>query len=160
MIPKSTNERTQELTIDGHTYSIPPKTMIFPNPPALHTHPRYWEKDFLEWRPSRWIESSKSGADIEAVLQAESVFKPIHGSYIPWSDGARVCPGKKFAQVEFVAVMAALFREHRVHVVPSDGEILEEARGRTLKVVENSEVEIVLKMKNPGRDSVRLAKVC
>jgi cytochrome P450 len=148
------------LTIDGHNYGIPHKTIIFPNPPALHTHPRYWGKDSPEWRPSRWVESSKSGANIEAVLQTESVIKPIRGLYIPWLDGAWVCPGKKFAQVEFIAVMSALFREHGFHVVLGNGESLEEARSCTLKAVENIEMEIMLKMKNPGRVSVRLAKVC
>jgi cytochrome P450 len=45
------------------------------------------------------------------------MIKHTRGSYIPWSDGARVCPGEKFAQVEFVALMAAIFKEHRIHVV-------------------------------------------
>lgn len=46
--------------------------------------------------------------------------------------------------------MAALFRNHRIHVVPRDGESLQEAHSRILDVVEDSEVQILLKMKNPG----------
>jgi cytochrome P450 len=73
--------------------------------------------------------------------------------------GARICPGKRFAQVEFVAVMAALFREHRIHVVPRDEESLRVAQGRIIDMVEDSEVRILRKMKNPGSVAVRLAKV-
>jgi hypothetical protein len=47
--------------------------------------------------------------------------------------------------------MAALFRNHRIHVVPRDGESLQEAHSRILDVVEDSEVQILLKMKNPGK---------
>jgi hypothetical protein len=72
--------------------------------------------------------------------------------------GARICPGKKFAQVEFVAVMAAFFREHRILVVPRDGESLRGAQGRIIDMVEDSEVLILLRMKNPGSVAVRLAK--
>ncbi len=43
--------------------------------------------------------------------------------------------GKKFAQVEFVAVMAALFRNHRVEPIPRSGETLSEARQHVLDVV-------------------------
>jgi hypothetical protein len=46
--------------------------------------------------------------------------------------------------------MTALFRNHRIHVVPRDGESLQEAHNRILDVVEDSEVQILLKMKNPG----------
>lgn len=37
---------------------------------------------------------------------------PIKGMS-PRGPTARACPGKKFAQVEFVALTAALFRDHR-----------------------------------------------
>jgi hypothetical protein len=46
--------------------------------------------------------------------------------------------------------MAALFRNHRIHVVPRDGESLQEAQSRILDVVEDDEVQIWLKVKNPG----------
>jgi len=75
--------------------------------------------------------------------------KPVPGLYIPWSEGARICPGRKFAKVEFVAAMAALFRANTVHVVPRDGESVQDAQSRILYVVEDSEVDVMLKMKQP-----------
>ena len=73
---------------------------------------------------------------------------------MPWSEGARVCPGKKFGQVEFVAAMVAPFRKHRVEGVPEEREGEEEARERVLEVVRDSGVMLLLQMRKP--ESVRL----
>ena len=48
-----------------------------------------------------------------------------------------VCPRKKFAQVEFVALTAALLRDHRVEPMPEAGESVEVTRKRTLEVAED-----------------------
>ncbi|KKY20233.1 putative cytochrome p450 monooxygenase [Diplodia seriata] len=50
----------------------------------------------------------------------------------------RACPGKKFAQVEHAAVMAALFHSHRVEPVRLAGEDMEQARKRTADCIANS----------------------
>jgi cytochrome P450 len=42
--------------------------------------------------------------------------KPAKGTFLPFSEGARACSGKKFATVQFVAVLFTLFREHRVEL--------------------------------------------
>ena len=55
---------------------------------------------------------------------------------MPWSDGPRVCPGRKFSQVEFVAVMATLFRRHRVRPKLSEGESIEGGQKRIMEMVE------------------------
>jgi cytochrome P450 len=44
------------------------------------------------------------------------IFKPAKGTFLPFSEGARACSGKKFATVQFVAVLLSLFREHRVEL--------------------------------------------
>ena len=124
---------------------------------ALHAHPRYWGDDALVWRPSRWIEhpsDSASGGDIRTRLSGERLLVPEKGAYFAWSEGARSCPGKKFAQVEFVATMAALFRTHRVQPVPRKGETLERARRRVLDVVEDTRMQLLLQMRDPNSVSV------
>jgi cytochrome P450 len=65
------------------------------------------------WRPDSWITREES---------SETLFPPVEGSYVPWAAGPRVCPGKKFSQVEFVAVISSLLRDHRVRPVLMKGE--------------------------------------
>ena len=36
---------------------------------------------------------------------------------MPWYHGPRVCPGKKFSQVEYVAVMATIVSLYRIEPV-------------------------------------------
>jgi cytochrome P450 len=92
------------------------------------------------------------GSEANKTPYTEEILTPIRGSYIPWADGLRVCPGKKFAEVEFVAVIAALLRRHRVEVVSSAGETVSQARKRVYRVVEDSRLRLTLQMRNP--DSV------
>ncbi|KAA8649255.1 uncharacterized protein ATNIH1004_005150 [Aspergillus tanneri] len=70
----------------------------------------------LQWRLQRWI----------------SVYTPPSGAYFPWSHGPLNCPGKKIAQVEFVAALACLFRERRFCIPLRDGEEFEAAQARIL----------------------------
>jgi cytochrome P450 len=71
--------------------------------------------------------------------------------YNPWTAGPRVCPGKKFAQVEFVAVIARLFKNGRVRPKFEAGEKLEDAVRRVKEVVEDSQLDITLNMIHPER---------
>lgn len=153
-LPKWTGECDRRLQVNGRSLVIPAKTMIFPSLVALHTDPRYWGEDSLVWRPSRWILSPTEPAKGCNGLENESVFVPQKGTYFPWSDGQRNCPGKKFAQVEFVAVMISLFRDHSVHAVMEPGESTDQARERILGVVNDSSSTLLLKIRNAS--AVRL----
>ena len=77
---------------------------------------------------------------------------PRKGSFIAWSEGLRICPGKKFSQVEFVASMAAIFRDWYVEPLLEEGESLEVARKRVLKLVEEDTGQVLLlQMLHPER---------
>lgn len=132
---------------------IPAQTFVLPSLMAVHAHTRYWGADSLLWRPARWIVSDPLGS--KAGLDAESLFMPVQGTYFPWSDGQRNYPGKKFAQVEFVAVIANLFREHKVLPKRMVGESEKRARRRVLETVDDSAVKMLLQMKDPARVAVR-----
>lgn len=113
-IAKSTGSSATTLTIGGKQVLIPKDTTVIPNYSAMHTHPRYWGDNSLDFEPSRWIlsgtpESGKAGT-LEAVLKAETFDEPskTNSAFVGWSGGARSCPGRKFAQVEFVAVLVGL----------------------------------------------------
>ncbi|MCJ1289405.1 hypothetical protein MMC34_000937 [Xylographa carneopallida] len=159
-IPKWTSTHSAMLRIQGQDYLIPPQTLVVPSLMALHTHPRYWGHDSLVWRPSRWIvTSSRKGPDLrndsKTAFEEEELLVPIKGSYIPWSEGAANCPGKKFAQVEFVAAMTSLFKDHRVQPLTKRGETLEQARRPVLDVVADSAVNLLLEMQDPGSVALR-----
>ncbi|KAE8441593.1 hypothetical protein EG329_004642 [Mollisiaceae sp. DMI_Dod_QoI] len=142
-----TGNLQQTVDIKGKSYTLPPKTHIMINAGALSTLPQYWGSDSLLWRPNRWIiidEKSQS-------MEDENIFQPQHGVYIPFSSGPRACPGRKFAQVEFVAVIARLFRRHRCSPVLLEGETIVEAKKRVMEVVEDSNVELTLKMLHPEK---------
>lgn len=66
-----------------------------------------------------------------------------------------MCPGKKFSQVEFVAIMATMFRENRVEPVPLANESMECARARTLVAVKDSGMILLLQMLRPERIGLR-----
>lgn len=103
-IPKYTNDSSQDLIVNGKEYTIPSKTYVSINSMALHSMPRYWGPDSMVWRPGRWIITVQG----EGGLKAEEFFQPVPGSFVPWAHGPRICPGKKFSQVEFVAVISCL----------------------------------------------------
>jgi cytochrome P450 len=142
-LPKYTNDKAQPLTISSEHHIIPAHTVIHLNQSAVHTLPKYWGSNSLDWLPDRWISSS-------AGTYAAKEPPGGKGTFVPWAEGARICPGKKFAQVEFVAVLAVLFRRWKVRPATREGESLEEARERVLRVVKDSEVVITLQMKDPG----------
>lgn len=128
--------------------NLPPDMQVNPNFLATHTQPRFWGSDSLQWRPSRWIISSLSSPHIQSI-EGEHLYVPPKGSFVPWAEGPRSCPGKKFAQVEHVAVMAALFRDHRVQPVLKAGEGMTQACLRIMDVVEDKGMVLLLQMLNP-----------
>lgn len=142
-IPKSTAPgRPQNLTLGDKTYTVPGGTHIFLNS-AIHRNPKYWpagpngsnergagkKRDVDTFRPERWLSTAKmedsfvdiayddeelrgpSGEDTSA-----SLYKPVKGSYIPFSDGFRSCIGRRFAQVEILAVLAVIFSQYSVEL--------------------------------------------
>ena len=84
----------------------------------------------------------------------------FEGTFIAWSEGTRSCAGKKIVQVEFVATMAAMFRNSHAEPVQNMGEIPDTARKRVLDVVQDSNVELLLQMRNPDSVSVRWSRRC
>ena len=141
---------------------IPPNTVVAPNVIASHTLPEFWGQDHLEWKPARWIETPGSQATPGAGgVAAEEVIKgpPVANlTFFAWSEGARVCPGKKFSQVEFVAIISNLLRSHRIEVVPAAGETPLQAMERCSRVIQDSESQITLQMRNPRSVSFRLVE--
>ncbi|KAI0968746.1 cytochrome P450 [Xylaria arbuscula] len=142
-VAKWTQKTTQQLQVRDKTIIILPDTMVIPSYAALHTHPRFWGPDALIWRPNRWIKSD---------WVVEELVTPQRGTFIPWSEGERSCPGKKFSQVEFVASMAALVRDWRAEPERMQRETRESARTRLSNLIENDSAQVLLlQMLHPER---------
>lgn len=139
-IPKSTApSRPQQFTMGGQQYTMPGDTTIWLSA-AIHRNPKYWGdpahdsksnglRDADRFRPERWLVDAKpteafvdinyddeelrgpSGEDTSSHL-----FKPVKGSYIPFSDGFRSCIGRRFAQVELLAAFAVFFSQYSVEL--------------------------------------------
>ena len=152
-IAKSTGQEARRLDIGDKEIIIPAGTMLIPSHVAVHTHPRYWGDDSLNWRPSRWLKAGNRELDNKgAPSEEETLITPRKGSFIACSEGIRNCPGKKFSQVEFVAAMATLFYQWRVDPVPQEGEDMHMARKRIMKLVEEETGQVLLlQMLRPER---------
>lgn len=139
-IPKSTPPgRPQQINLAGKQCTIPGGAKVFLSA-AVHRNPKFWPappnaklsyatEDTDTFRPERWIIDSKPAEKFEDInyddeeLRGPSgedtssqLFKPIKGSYIPFSDGFRSCIGRRFAQVEIIAVLAVVFSQYSVEL--------------------------------------------
>lgn len=77
----------------------------------------------------------------------------VRGAFLGWSEGIRDCPGKRFSQVEFVALLVGLFRQWRVEPARiRPDESIESARQRVLDLIrEDSGWVLLLQMLHPER---------
>jgi cytochrome P450 len=138
-----------DLEIAGKGYVIPADYMLTLNLTALHYSEKHWGADAADWRPARFLKND------ELVVPAPA------GTFLPWVNGPRVCPGKKFAQVEFVATLATCLRKHRLRAVSKPSESKEQTVKRVIEVAGDSEMGVnpTLKMKRPEKVEIRWEEV-
>ena len=146
-IPKCTRKQ-QSLTINGKKCFIPANTYISLLTPAAHRNPNYWptgppsdpkhpihptsntDNDLEEFKPERWfihktdtansIPTTPNERETNPLDTPTSLYRPRHGSYLPFSEGARSCIGRRFAQVEVLAVLATIFSQYSVELALDD----------------------------------------
>jgi cytochrome P450 len=118
----------------------------------------------MVFRPGRWIGQSGDNASDVLLDLPDSVKERTMSSdgkgitYFPWSSGGRVCPGKKFSQVEVLGVLSSILRDYRIEVVPEGLESEEQARRRCAEVIEDSETQITLQMRRSDTVWLRAVK--
>lgn len=105
-----------------------------PANPNKATHPlSNLDNDLEEFKPERWIldsdakytasmpeqdaddEASNLGINTAADTSA-ALYRPPKGAYISFSEGHRSCIGRRFAQVEILAVLALIFSQYSVEL--------------------------------------------
>lgn len=147
---KTTNNQTRIIKFRDRTVTVPAGTNVHLSMSALHTHPQYWGGDGLKWNPQRFISIPQAGTQSHA-LEDEAIAPDTSANFLPWAYGQRICPGKKFSQVELVAALAMMFRDHRVNPQPRSGESIEDARSRVFAtgLEVDHEGKILFEMKYP-----------
>ncbi|KAF2731034.1 putative cytochrome P450 [Polyplosphaeria fusca] len=150
----STPDVLPMMTRSGHRdVRVPAGTPVGIHQQGVHFSAR-WGADVMVFEPRRFIVSSvsESGEKCEAVAVPEGVM------YMPWAFGQRVCPGKKFSQVEFVALVAEILRGFRVEVVRGEGESEEEGRRRVLECLDDRFFNISAHLRRPEGARIRFVR--
>ncbi|KAI1074872.1 cytochrome P450 [Whalleya microplaca] len=153
-LPKWTSRRAQTIKVGDRMLTIPPGISTIPYLRAVQSHPKYWPDPYT-WKPSRWIlQPAPAVSPSTYQISDEELLVPRQSTYFPWSDGPQNCPGKKFAEVEAVAVLACIFKTHRLHIMKEVGESNEAAQQRALDCTNDVNMEMLLRMTNA--DQVKL----
>lgn len=193
--PKIVRGASQPLTFDGKTVSVPTDTMIHVSTVGVQRNPRYWPSspsklsnkthDLDDWVPERWFTSTKKatekttstdsgsedGENTTSFDTSDSLLVPPKGVFIPFAEGARACPGRRFAQVEITAVLAVIFKTYSLELDVSEWAtnaqvekmskderrvVYQKGMNRARKLIAGSQSEIFLQMR--GNHPVRFVK--
>ncbi|OLN85601.1 Steroid 17-alpha-hydroxylase/17,20 lyase [Colletotrichum chlorophyti] len=140
-IPKKVNpDGDGIISLDGEKYPLPKGAHVSIVGVAAHRNPRNWpskpsritdaEHDLNDYVPERWYRASSSTAaqnDVrsgdtenyggyEGSDTSEKMFRPVRGSYVPFSDGPRSCLGRRIAQVEIIAALSVIFQRYSIEL--------------------------------------------
>ncbi|KIW18639.1 hypothetical protein PV08_02928 [Exophiala spinifera] len=140
----------QRLRVGDRDLFVPKGVYVSTNFFGIHTDPRHWGATSLEWKPERWIVK-------DPETGVESIRTPTGGTFLGWSYGPRVCPGKKFSQVEFAAVLVTLLHRFRLKpwAIPERGmESEDDARDALMHAVDDSQFAFTTKMASPEKAGV------
>ncbi|KAI0601588.1 cytochrome P450 [Biscogniauxia sp. FL1348] len=150
-IPKMVSRAQDQVivTSDGAHHSLPRGAYIGIVVTATQRNPRFWPvkpsrvtqgkpHDLDDWVPERWFRPSLApgpgdaavteSADAEDLDESAGpdtsaqLYRPVRGSYVPFSSGARSCLGRRIAEVEIMAALAVIFRDYSVENVVEDGD--------------------------------------
>lgn len=88
-----------------HGHFFPPGTTVGCNPLALHRNPDIFGEDADSFSPDRWL-----AAD-------ENMRRALRQYNLTWGGGARMCPGRRLAEMIIQKLVRALLREFELEVV-------------------------------------------
>lgn len=115
MIPNATSITVYPENEEPRHHLLPAECRVYMNAIAVHHNERYWPEPLMI-KPERWMnEKTKGLADIgdKNVVAADRT-RQVKGTLMTFSGGGRACLGRKFAQAEYVGMLATLLREYRV----------------------------------------------
>lgn len=144
--PKINRGGPKQLVVDGKTVTLPGNGTYIHldiigtgyNPRNFPTNPSKTNPgatDIEEFVPERWLTDNNNhksngnstpdttttisaidGLESASFEASGSLFRPAKGAFIPFSDGARACPGRRFVQVEITGVLSVIFQKYTVEL--------------------------------------------
>ncbi|KIV80030.1 hypothetical protein PV11_07564 [Exophiala sideris] len=138
---------------DGHTrtIAIEPNTLVAAHFHAMHLSPR-WGRDSLEFKPQRFVSVAEDGSETLTIPPGDGAM------YAAWSFSPIICPGKKFSQVEFVAVVAYILSRYRIEPYQEPGESKEAASARVVGVLDEKYFNISTHLRRPEAAKLSFVK--
>jgi len=107
MPKKAANDTTLSIHVSSGEFEgqrksvfIPKGSYVFLNAIGMHYNPRYW-KDPYEFNPERFMSADWN-----------------KDAFLPFSLGARACPGRRFAEVEGVCILTAIVMRYKIELSP------------------------------------------
>jgi cytochrome P450 len=187
--PQSLTFDGKTITVPANTFihlsvvGVQRNPRYWPHSPSKISSKTHDLDDFV---PERWLrsannpvaahqntsppsESASPGPDgpetasFDSTSSDNNLFTPPKGAFIPFSEGPRSCPGRRFAQVEIMAVLAVIFKTYSLELDvsdwASDAEVdrmsMEERKGvyemgkkRARKFIRESETVITMQMRS------------
>lgn len=199
-IPKHvTRHSDQDIILEGKKHTLPAGAHINLATVCAHRNPKYWpaqpskvtdrKDDLNDFRPERWfVKANGNGSHHESVTDSEDdgedfggftgrdscgeLFRPVKGSYLPFSDGARSCLGRRLAQVKIMGVLAVISQKYSIELAVDEWatddevskmsddekrEIYRKAVEKSRKTIRGATTLITLKL-HPGFIPVRVVK--
>ncbi|KAJ3053484.1 hypothetical protein HK102_011692, partial [Quaeritorhiza haematococci] len=137
-IPKKT-PRTESKHLGP--YLLPPNTHVNINVFAIQRHPKLWGPTSQSFQPERFLTSPTTSSTTTPSEENGGVgggAEAAKRAWLPFSEGARACLGKRFAQVEFVCALAMLSQKYRWRVPGCEwgGEVPGDLREKVLEMTE------------------------
>lgn len=155
--------------------------------------------DIDDFEPERWFRTVAAAGDVGAAAAAAvtakdeaegagdtenfgefdgpdtsaSLFRPVRGSFVPFSEGPRSCLGRRIAQVEMLATLAVVFQGYSLELAvdqwASDEEVekmgpeerrklYKKAQEECRRAIKSATSVVTLKMLAEGQPAIRLAK--
>jgi cytochrome P450 len=130
--------------------TVKPGTIVGLNQHGAHLSPR-WGSNTFSFDPRRFIIVDEQREEKFQIPEAV-----VHAA---WMIGPRMCPAKKFSQVEFAGIMVELLSEWRVELLRNKGESEGEARERVNRVLaEEKYFNVSAHLKRPEVCGVRFVR--
>jgi cytochrome P450 len=196
---KVTKSEDRVIILEGRKITLPAGTHITIAAAVVHRNPKYWPTrpskisgradDLNDFRPERWLvketgdapQHADSGSDLEddedfggftGHDSHAKLFRPVRGSYLPFSEGLQSCLGRRLARVELMADFSVILQNYSVELAvdewATDDEVakmsIEEkktlykkAQDKARQTVRAASSRLTLKL-HPGFIPVRVVK--